>query len=93
MNENTMRLAAAVVLMQHITMIGIMSANGALARAVFPRAAFEVSWMTLPIGCSDPPYGPSNRAATSPAVRQISRATTIQRIAFAEVDQRSDFGI
>lgn len=50
MKENTIRLAAAVVLMQHMTTIGNMSPNGALANAVFPRAAFEVSWMILPIG-------------------------------------------
>lgn len=76
--------------MQHIVIIGRMSPNGALANMMLALAAFQVNCMMLPIGCSDPPYGPSNNAATSPAVRQIKSATMMQRIALADVDQSRD---
>jgi hypothetical protein len=43
MKANAVLLAAAVVLMQHIMMMGAMSPNGALAIAVLPPAALDVN--------------------------------------------------
>ena len=93
MKEKTIRLAAAVVLMQHIMIIGHMSAKGAVASATLPLEALYVSWMMLPIGWPDAPKGPLNRSFKLPAVKQIRIATIMHRSALAEVDQSKDLGI
>ena len=91
--ENTIRLAAAVVFITHITIIGLIRPKGALASALFPLAALEVNWMMLPIGWPDAPKVPENSAFTSPAHRQIKMATMIHRSALADVDHSKDLGM
>lgn len=93
MKENTMRLAAAVVLTQHITTIGAISPKGALAKALFPCAALKVNCTMLPVGWPDAPREPANSEFTSPAESVIIIATRIQRSLLADVDQSRDFGI
>jgi hypothetical protein len=93
MKEKTIRLAAAVVLMQHITTMGQTSAKGAVASATLPLAALYVSWMILPIGWPDAPKGPVNSAFKLPAVKQIRIATIMHKSALADVDQSKDLGM
>lgn len=93
MKEKTIRLAAAVVLMQHIMIMGQMSAKGAVASATLPLAALYVSWMILPIGWPDAPKGPLNNAFKLPAVKQIMIAMIMHKTALTEVDQSKDLGM